>query len=277
MHVLCLRWYVGMTVHALASRQIPGVAGHLPRLVASTVPVGSLDRATISDAFTLFSTAYEGTDRARFERDLAEKQLIILLHDSATRALKGFSTVLIQPTTVGPAGTVVFSGDTVIDREYWGQKALQTAFSRILLSLKVRSPRRPVFWFLISKGYRTYLLLANAFPCAVPRHDRDDDRQLAALLDVLARGRYGSQYDARTRVIHLAASHERVREGTAPVTEALLHNPHVQFFVDRNPGHVDGDELACLADVRLRDLARVILRIALARAGRAFGRSGSRS
>jgi hypothetical protein len=49
----------------------------------------------------------------------------------------------------------------------------------------------------------------------------------------------------------------------------VLVNPHVRFFVERNPGHADGEELACLAEIRLRDLARVAGRITGARI---FGR-----
>lgn len=234
------------------------------RLTARTVPVASLGRETVDDAFALFAQSYTGVDRQRFERDLREKQKVILLRDRHTGALKGFSTVLIQPLAPPATGTVIFSGDTVIHRDYWGQKQLQAAFSRILLGEKLRAPRRPLYWFLISKGYRTYMLLANAFPRAVPRHDRPDDTGLRATLDALARSRFGDAYDPVTGIVR-ASGHEHVRDGLAPVTARHLANPHVAFFVARNPGHQDGDELACLADVRLVDIARIALRLAATR------------
>lgn len=240
-------------------------------LVADTVSTAELDPRTIADAFALFERAYEGADRARFVSDLAEKQIVILLRDRATGVLKGFSTVLLQELP-GPRPTVVvFSGDTVIDREYWGQKRLQLAFAGLLVGLKLHWPRRRVYWFLISKGYRTYLLLANAFPRAVPRYDRAPDAELQRHLHDLAAARFGAQYDAASGVIRYQTSHERVRVGLAPITERHRCNPHVRFFVERNPGHEDGDELACLADVRLRDLARIAARLVLAAARRTLG------
>jgi|SRR6476646_8873441 len=241
-------------------------------LVARTVPVTALDVATRDAAFALFRSNYDRTSRERFEHDLGEKQHIILLHDRESGALKGFSTVLVRAieSPRGPA-TVVFSGDTVIDREYWGQKQLQLAFARLLARLKLRAPARPLYWFLISKGYRTYLLLANAFPCAVPRVGVDDDPALRAMLDRLARERFATQYDAARGVVRYDTPHERVRDGIAPVTAAALANRHVRFFVERNPEHGSGVELACLADVRLRDLARTVLRIAVGRAKRTLG------
>src|SRR5689334_6642260 len=103
-------------------------------LRATTVPVASLRADTIAAAWALFEQAYAGADRERFERDLAEKQLVILLAERATGELKGFSTVLVRDG-VGPRrATVVFSGDTVIDRAHWGEKQLQLAFARLLVS-----------------------------------------------------------------------------------------------------------------------------------------------
>ncbi len=238
-------------------------------LAARTVAVPDLDEQIRADAFALFQSAYAGADRGRFERDLAEKQLVILLRDRAAGQLKGFSTVLIQAVrTPRGSANVVFSGDTVIDKEYWGQKQLQQEFCRLLVRLKLRRPHRPLYWFLISKGYKTYLLLTHAFPRAVPRHDRADVPQLRAVLDQLATERFGTEYDTRSGLVRYKTPHERVRAEVAPVEASLLADPHIRFFVERNPGHVNGDELACLAEVRMQDLARVAFRIALARARR---------
>jgi hypothetical protein len=244
-------------------------------LVAHTITVAELDERTRDAAFHLFRAAYEGTSRERFERDLAEKQHVILLYDRESGALKGFSTVLVRQAW-SPRGraTVVFSGDTVIDRAYWGQKQLQLAFARLLATLKVRAPMRPLYWFLISKGYRTYLLLANSFPRAVPRMGAPENPRLRAMLDSLAEERFGEQYDKEAGLVRYDTPHERVRDGVAPVTEAALANPHVCFFVARNPEHAAGVELACLADVRLRDLARAVVRIGWKRVARASGMTG---
>jgi hypothetical protein len=245
-------------------------------LVTRTVPVASLDPATRQAAFALFAATYENASHERFERDLDEKQHVILLFDRESGALKGFSTVLVRDvqSACGPA-TLVFSGDTVIDRQYWGQKRLQLAFLRVLVSLKLRAPTQPLYWFLLSKGYRTYLLLANAFPHAVPRADTNDDPALRAMLDRFAAERFGAEYDWTRGLVRYATPHERVREGIAPVTPDVMANPQVRFFVERNPEHLAGVELACLADVRLRDLACVAVRIALARLRRVARSAGT--
>lgn len=245
---------------------------HSPRaLVARVADPAALSAAIIDEAYALFGSAYAGTNRTRFVHDLMEKQHVILLHDRESGALKGFSTVLLREiATSRGAATLFFSGDTVVDRAYWGQKELQLAAARLLLSIKLRRPRRPLYWFLISKGYRTYLILANAFPRSIPRAGARDDAELRGLLDAVAGERFGEEYDPARGIIRYATPHEYVREGVAPVTERALGSRHVRFFVERNPRHAEGEELACLAVVRVRDLLRAMVRFVSRRAARAL-------
>lgn len=241
------------------------------RLRGRIVPVTTLDEKTRRNAFDLFRTAYESADWHRFQKDLADKQRIIVMRDAQTRELKGFSTVHIgEVETDRGKGTVVFSGDTVIAKACWGQKELQKQFSLLVLRLQLANPLRPLFWFLISKGYKTYLMMMSTCPHSIPRHDRQDDPRLRRLLDALASARFGNRYDAAHGLVR-SNGHERVRAGLAPVDGSLLENPHVRFFVERNPDHALGDELACLAQVRIQDSASTALRVARARLRRRLG------
>jgi hypothetical protein len=83
--------------------------------------------------------------------------------------------------------------------------------------------------------------------------------------------RFGDQYDCRTGIVRYATAHEKVRTGLAPLTPPLQTNPHLRFFAAQNPGHESGDELACLAEVRLLDLARSSARFVAAIVRRSFG------
>ncbi len=241
------------------SESLPRARVH--RLVAHTVPVSSLDRATIDAAFSLFDSLYVGTDRARFERDLHEKQLVILLRDAGDNSLRGFSTIHLGEVAYGRRrARLVYSGDTAIHPAYWGQKCLQRAFATVLMREKLRRPTRPVLWFLISKGYKTYLLLINHFPRSVPRGDRPASDRLQATLSVVAGARFGDAFDPSRGVISHETPRERVRREVAPIDRPLLRDAHVAFFVARNPGYQRGDELACLAEVRAIDPMRTFVR-----------------
>jgi hypothetical protein len=249
----------------LAADAVAG-AGPARRLQGRTVAVSRLDDSTRRTAFGLFARAYEGADWSRFLSDLEEKQHVILMRDLQMGELKGFSTVSVREETIDRGkAIVVFSGDTVIDRDYWGQKVLHRQLSLLFLRVQLENPLRPVYWFLVSKGYKTYLGLINNFPISIPRHERPDDPRLRRLLDRLALARFGSTYDVASGIA-VNMAHERVRPGLAPIDDAALTNPRVRFFVERNPGHARGDELACLGLVRKRDAARIALRTVTRRA-----------
>lgn len=226
-----------------------------------TVSVGSLSREAVSDMFALFERVYEHTERARFEADLREKHDVVLLEERGR--LAGFST--LQVLTSFERGLVVYSGDTVIDPAFWGQKTLQVAFLEYILRLQVRHPLRRVYWLLTTKGYKTYLLLANYFPKAWPRVDAPTPPDVRAFMDRLGREKYGDSYDAAQGVVRLGDVRDRVREGVADPRPVDLHNPHIRFFTEVNPTWRSGDELLCLAHIRRRDPPYSLARLALRR------------
>ena len=196
--------------------------------------------------FALYTTYFATADRVTFERDLAEKEWVILLCDDGG-AIEGFST-LMRLRTGG--ATVFFSGDTIVARHRWGSLDLPRLWARHVFA----EADADTYWFLISSGWRTYRFLPLFFRDFYPR-----DAAMKPLLDTIARAKFGDAYDARTGVIRLAMP-APLREGVSD-PEARLSNPHVRFFVEANPGHAGGDELACLVRVAFDNLTPAGLRM----------------
>ncbi|HEV7784839.1 MAG TPA: hypothetical protein VGQ28_05850, partial [Thermoanaerobaculia bacterium] len=69
-----------------------------------------------------------------------------------------------------------------------------------------------------------------------------------ALLDHLARERFGSAFDAMAGVVRFPEP-QVLREGLDAIPEGRLADPHVAFFLQRNPGWTQGDELVCLTEL----------------------------
>jgi len=195
----------------------------MPRLVARVAPVASLPRSDREAMWRLYQAYYDDVERAVFERDLAEKRDVILARDPADGALRGFSTVTWREHVVdGRRAIVLFSGDTVIDRAYWGDGALASAFGRYFTFLQLRHPFRPVYWFLVSKGYKTYLLLVRNFRERWPRRDAPYEDAASAAIDALARERFGDAWDAERGVVRAHEASGRLREGIAPLDARLV-------------------------------------------------------
>jgi hypothetical protein len=217
-------------------------------LIAATVRVKKLSRLEIERMYELFSEYYQNHTRESFEHDLLEKNHVILLRDSQTSVLQGFSTLLrVTLLKSGKKIIGVYSGDTVIGREYWGSGALGIEFLKYLWKLNLRSAGTPVYWFLISKGYKTYLLMAKNFVTHYPRIESETPTEYRQLMDEFYGKKFGSNYDPASGVIRFNGVACALKDQVADITPELLKEPRIDFFQRRNPGWMKGDELACVA------------------------------
>lgn len=247
------------------------------KLAAREAAVSKLSAATRDAMWGVFERYFAGTERETFERDLTTKQNVILLSDSGDGSLQGFSTLEVYDQHVdGERVVAIFSGDTIVDRAYWGQKALQTAFFFFILRKKIENPGTPLYWFLISKGYKTYLLLSRNFVEYWPRHDQPTSKRAAALMDVLAGGKFGPLWDAEAGILRMQGKDGHLKQGVAPVDQEALAEDDIRFFVTKNPGYVEGDELVCLGLVD-KTFALAYARKRIARAFSAIGQSVERT
>ena len=73
------------------------------------------------------------------------------------------------------------------------------------------------------------------------------------MLDQMGQFKFGDEYDAAHGVIRFHQA-SPLQSGVAEITPQRLKDPHVSFFINANPGHVDGDELACLAELSRANL-----------------------
>lgn len=219
-------------------------------LQARTVTARSLDATTRGRMFDVFAAAFEQVDQATFEADLRPKSHVILLSDTGDGSLQGFSTIETRVERVaGRRVVTIYSGDTVVTEPYWGQTALQRAFLAYVIRRKLRFPLTPVYWFLITKGYKTYLLLSRNFPEYWPRRDRPTPAWQAAVIGHVARARFPEAWRPDRGVLEHPHPKGQLQEGVAPIDAALQADPDVRFFCERNPGHARGDELCCIGCV----------------------------
>jgi hypothetical protein len=230
-------------------------------LVGQLIPAAAVTPAQRDAMFALMDRHYLNVTRGRFDSDLAEKDWVILLRDRQSGAIGGFSTqVLMDVQVAGRPMRALFSGDTIVDRDRWGDSALAHVWGRLALSLIDRADGE-LYWFLISKGYKTYRFLPLFFHEFYPRHDRPTPAWANAVIGTLARQRYPGDYDARAGVVRAGAGKDRLRPGVAELTTERQRDPHVRFFAERNPGHAAGDELCCVAPLTRANFTAAAYRV----------------
>lgn len=213
--------------------------------------------------YALFSDVYEGSNFKAFERDLGDKHWVVRIFD-AQGALVGFTTVRLQPDHwQGRDLLFVFSGDTVMARQARGSMALAGCFAHVLQRAVEQAAGASVWWVLLSKGHRTYRYLPLYFHRWHPRAGQDALPLELALLDRFCGERYGTAWKAERGLVVFEGSKDRLNDAEAAIPEGKLADPAIRFFLERNPGFRNGDELACLAEVcetNMKPRSRSVLR-----------------
>ena len=228
-------------------------------LKASVVPVGELSAATRDDMFRLMEGYYLNVSRRQFASDLEQKDLAIVLTNDGQ--LHGFSTWMLRRHEFeGQPINVIFSGDTIIEREHWSSMALPMAWGHLMLDAFNREQNTPLYWLLTSKGYKTFRFLPIFFkqfhPCPGTITPEFEKR----LAQYLGTHKYGDRFDVERGLVRANGDAQRLRPGVADPDEARLKDEFVNYFVQANPRAAEGDELLCLARCHPDNLKPFILR-----------------
>jgi len=223
-------------------------------LYGNVLKISDLDGASIEAMFNIFSRYFTEISKEKFLNDLYEKDCALVLLDSK-KAIQGFTTIkFIEIEIAGKRIRAIFSGNTILEKEYWGKSDIARSWMEYMLAEKEKDPEIPLYWFLICSGYKTYKMLANYANNFYPRWDCETPANIKEIIDHLAQKRFGSDYDPVSGIIKFSNTGERLRGEYSVIAPILLIDPHIEFFARLNPGHNLGHELACLAEVKLENL-----------------------
>lgn len=232
------------------------------RLKGDVIEISQLSRGQINEMFNLFCVYFTYVERAKFDMDLQEKDWVIILKDSVSGQIKGFSTqMLMERQANGAAIKAIFSGDTIIHKDFWGEPTLAKVWLNFVWSLARMYKEAKLYWFLAAMGYKTYRFLPVYFKEFYPCYNKEIPEFEKRLLDSLAFCKYPVEYNKMTGVIQHLSKKETLKPGVADVTAQKLHNPHIDFFIKKNPEYWYGDELACITLVNEENLKPVAYRV----------------
>lgn len=221
--------------------------------------VQSLSVFDIMRMHAIFESNYANGPLDTFMRDLSKKDGVFVVRKKSTDEIVGFSTLGIHEFThEGRVVRGLFSGDTIIEKAYWGSRTLQTAFAFKLFTEALKRPFSRQYWLLISKGYKTYLLLSRNFPEHYPKRGEDNPR-LKELVVAYCEALFPGRLDHAAMTLDFGDNANCLRHDVAGIDEALrAREPDVAFFERLNPNWQRGTELPCIGRADLAMFARAI-------------------
>lgn len=221
--------------------------------------VGTLGIQEIVQMHALFEANYAFSPLSTFMDDLAKKEGVFVVRKKSTQEIVGFSTLGVYWFELGGKRVKgLFSGDTIVDRAYWGSRSLQTAFAFKLFIEALKSPFTKQYWLLISKGYKTYLLLSKNFPDFYPRRG-EANPALQDLVCEYCEAMFPGKLDRETMLLDFGQDANCLKEHVASIGDELRQRePDVRFFEQRNPTWQRGTELPCIALADLKTFATAL-------------------
>ena len=209
------------------------------------IDIEALTNSQRQEMYALMQKHYDNTDRTVFEKDLSEKNWVLMLLDESKGRIVGFSTKLFFPFFFRNKKTwILFSGDTIIQREYWGSLGLCLVFSELITRLIKKYQNEEIYWMLISKGLRTYKYLPTFFVNYYPAYDKATPEVIRELINLLGEQRFPGSFDKLKGIIKAKPNAQSLKKEFQP--EFRLTNNIDVFFQEANPGYHKGDELLCL-------------------------------
>lgn len=214
-----------------------------------------VDRNKISstdalEMHTLFLRYYENAPLDTFIKDLGKKDGALVLREKDSNRIVGFTTVhVMQMEHDGKTINGLFSGDTIIEKQYWGSATFRKGYANYIGKLKLKYIGRPLYWFLISKGYKTYLLMTNNFVKYYPRPESDDP-QMKAIVEAYTDLMFPGYYNKKTKLLDFGDDYQKLKSITSPVTDDIVgKDKNIKFFIEQNPTWERGTELPCVAEI----------------------------
>lgn len=219
----------------------------------SIYKIQELSQADIRTMYDLMSLHYENIKYDNFVSDLKNKEEVVVLKTTDGQ-IKGFSTIVFSEIEVDNIKhKILFSGDTIVHKEYWAHNNLANVWLQHAIK-KQQEFNEPLYWLLISKGYKTYKYLNTFFKEYYPNPNKDIPQLEQQILDKFGKTYYPQQYDAMSGLLIMNKSKDFLKEEYANIPAEKMNDFVVKYFLKKNPEYYNGNELICITNLSLENV-----------------------
>jgi hypothetical protein len=235
----------------------------MSQITSHTKAVSDLTASEKATMFGLLSLEFHGTSREDFVHDLKEKEAVALLRkDSERGEIVGFSTLMTLDLPLSKRKVkAIFSGDTTVLPEFRKSIGMGLEIGRYFLNALAKFKDHEIYYLLISKGWRTYKILPFFFREFAPRFDRITSGEDKMIMDAFGFLKYPENYDPETGLIMFTKETQRLVPQSIDAIPPSEPDPHIQFFLRKNPTYLSGTELVCTGRVANENFALPFKRV----------------
>ena len=231
-----------------------------PRVNSRVITPADLDPAQRERMHELMAHHFTNVTADQFDRDLSEKDWVVVISDHDD-TIQGFTTLkLLEMEDEGERILGFYSGDTILSPEYWGERGWLSTWSRHVFLSAEKYPDATSYWILLTATHRTYQFLPGFFQEYYPRADHPMSARHQRILDTFVRMKFPEEYDASRGIVSLDRA-TPVRHPDEVEAGVPANDPLAQYFIERNPGYLNGDFLACMTRISRENVTRLGWRV----------------
>lgn len=209
--------------------------------------------------YQIFENHYDEVSQFQFFEDLNKKQYIALI--KSVNEIVGFTTFQVSDMNSKKENySIVFSGDTIIKKEHWGSQIMAKGWIKSVAHITKKEQNKTWYWFLISKGHRTYMYLPLFFEKYYPSLEPDREDNLFSLVDNCSKKMFGNYWNPKKGIIQFSKSMGQLKSDFWHMNKKK-NNAHIDFFYKMNPDYNKGNELVCMAEISSNNLRSFIKRM----------------
>ena len=216
--------------------------------------VNNITKQDIDNMYALMETFYDGMNYENFQKDLYAKNWCLILRKTSDDKIIGFTTIKYFKLTFDNEDIYgIFSGDTIVHKDFWHEQALFGAWLKFVITLAEKSPGR-LYWFIICKGHRTYRILPVFYNEFYPVYNKTTPIFEKSLMDCFGESFYKNEYNSKTGIVNYIHAKDRLKDSVGEISENRLRDPHINFFAQVNPTYRVGDDLVCICPLIYENL-----------------------
>ena len=216
-----------------------------------------VDTHVIDRMYLLMIEHYDALTKQQFITDLEDKDFVGLIFDESS-TVQGFTTYRINPKNCGTDHyNVIFSGDTILDKDHWGSQIMMQGWCTSIGQIISSDSDIKWYWYLLSKGHRTYLYLPLFFKYYYPSVEPHSlSKDLKHKINEISEKIYPHFWKKDLGIVKFDQSMGQLKEELAEDSYKKSRNKWIKFFLEKNPGFEQGDELVCLAELHPENMIR---------------------
>lgn len=190
--------------------------------------------------------------KAPFLEAVRATDTVFIGRQKGSGRMRAFAAAQVVEVDVnGRRHGVLYNSWSGIDPAFRGGHLIQRAGLELFLEYRLRNPLRPTYFAMTSSTYKSYLLMTRNFEECWPHRGGPMPDQERAILDATVRRVGSAGWDAEAGLVR---RHGKLRytEGVV-IDDGEQRDPDIAFYAQMNPLQHEGDSLACIAPLSMKN------------------------